>query len=179
MGSNGESGNGAVLSDPEYDPHVRGPLPIITVLLINTSPLTSTGLTAKTANSEAPSSPTEELRLSIHFHLDGVAMMRIVEVLDGNGDSLVRSTPRWMAEELVLNEKEMEGMDSYDVQVLSLHPAIVTSAGEDEGKEGEKEAAAREIYSLVARTGLAAAAHAGARAPSAAVEKFVAFAYGG
>lgn len=108
------------------DPFLRGPSPIFTAKLINVAPFTSTKLTSQTYRDGCDLSKMnfeEELQLSVHLHEDGVARIRIKEVLEGgDSPSSVRSTPRWTSDELVLNEKEMVAIE--EVQAISTNPAI-------------------------------------------------------
>jgi len=113
------------------DPFVRGPPAIFTAKLVNVAPLTSTKLTAQTYGDGCDLSKLsfeEELQLSVHLHEDGVARIRIKEVMEE--DSSVRSTPRWTSDELVLNEDEMVAVE--EVQAISTNPAIQEKFDESE-----------------------------------------------
>lgn len=110
------------------DPFVRGPSPIFTAKLVNVAPLTSTNLTAQTFYGNGcdltKMNFEEELQLSVHLHEDGVARIRIKEVLIEGEDSSssVRSTPRWTSDDLVLNEKEL--LTVKEVKAISTDPTI-------------------------------------------------------
>lgn len=113
------------------DPYVRGPPPVFTAKLVNVAPFTSTALTARAYGDGKcnPGAFAEELNLAVHLHEDGVARVRITEVLeDGVGP---RSAPRWTSDELVLNEKEMVAMKGEDVQVMSINPSIQQKLSSD------------------------------------------------
>lgn len=120
------------------DPFVRGPSPIFTAKLANVAPFTSTKLTAQTYGDGCDLSKMnfeEELQLSVHLHQDGVARIRIKEVL-GDDSLSVRSTPRWTSDELVLNEKEMVAVE--EVQAISTNPAIQGKFDESHSNNNDK-----------------------------------------
>lgn len=126
----------------EKDPYVRGPSPIMTANLINVAPFTSSALTAQTYGNgcgDASSGDFEEsLQLSVHLHRDGVARVRIKEVLS-DGKESARSVPRWTSDELVLNEEEMIAVER--VQVISVNPFVYdklstpTEKGDEENEQ--------------------------------------------
>ena len=69
----------------------------------------------------------------MHLHEDGVARVRITEVLeDGDGP---RSTPRWTSDKLVLNKKEMVATKEEDIQVMSVIPSIQQKLSLGQGKK--------------------------------------------
>ena len=137
------------------DPYVRGPTPIFTAKLSNVAPFTSTALTAQAYGDGKCNSGSfaEELNLAVHLHEDGVARVRITEVLeDGEGP---RSNPRWTSDELVLNEKEMVAMKEEDVQVMSANPSIQQNLSLGQGKYSN-EAVEEVISSLTKRANIEA-----------------------
>jgi alpha 1,3-glucosidase len=127
--------------DVAADPYVRGPSPFLTATLVNVAPFTSTALTARvygncnagssgSGSSSSNGSFVETLKLAVHLHEDGVARIRITEMLEhesatGGGP---RSTPRWTSDELVLNEKEMVGVNYDHVRVISTNLMILPSS---------------------------------------------------
>ena len=137
------------------DPYVRGPTPIFTAKLSNVAPFTSTALTAQAYGDGKCNSGSfaEELNLAVHLHEDGVARVRITEVLeDGEGP---RSNPRWTSDELVLNEKDMVAMKEEDVQVMSANPSIQQNLSLGQGKYSN-EAVEEVISSLTKRANIEA-----------------------
>ncbi len=154
------------------DPHIRGPAPILTARLVNRAPLTSTALTYRIygggdgdGGCDAPGA--EELNLAVHLHEDGVARLRITEVLEedvggdgggrrtGDGGSGRRSIPRWTSDELVLNEEGMTSTNAEDVQVMSVNPDIrerLSYLGTDMLASNESSGVA--ILSLIGRANL-------------------------
>lgn len=130
------------------DTHIRGPSPIFTARLTNTAPFTSSSLTAQAYGNGNCDAIEEELNLAVHLHEDGVARIRITEVLEGG--SAVRSTPRWTSDELVLNEDEMIGVGGESVRAVSTDAAIMgklSPGGRGAGSEG----AAEEIVSSLTK----------------------------
>ena len=116
-------GHSSSETEKSEDPFVRGPPPIFTAKLTNIAPFTSSMLTAQTYGEDCDLSKMnleEDLQLSVHLHEDGVARIRIKETLDEK--SMVRSSPRWTSDELVLNEEEMVAVEK--VQAVSTNPFI-------------------------------------------------------
>jgi len=114
--------------------NIRGPSPILTAKLVNVAPFTSTALTAQVYGNGKCTNGNfeEELNLAVHLHEDGVARVRITEVLDtDSGGNGARSSPRWTSDELVLNESEMVGVDPNTVEVLSTNPTIHAQLSSD------------------------------------------------
>lgn len=140
------------------DPFVRGPPPIFTAKLVNVAPLTSTKLTAQTYGEGCDFSKMnfdEELQLSVHLHEDGVARIRIKEVMEE--DSSVRSTPRWTSDELVLNEKEMVAVE--EVQAISTNPTVEGIFGESNNDKMSLGEMKSTISSLVKRANIDSASN--------------------
>jgi len=114
------------------DPYVRGPSPFLTATLANVAPFTSTALTASVYGNcnDGNGSFVETLNLAVYLHEDGVARIRITEVLENNnrggegGGRGPRSSPRWTSDELVLNEQEMVGVNGGNVRVMSTNALI-------------------------------------------------------
>lgn len=117
-----------VIEERGHDPHVRGPSPILMAKLVNIAPFTSTALTARAYGKKCVDSGNiiEELNLAVHLHKDGVARLRITEVLEEGREVKKgpRSVPRWTSDTLVLNEKEMKRMADVDVRVVCVNPSI-------------------------------------------------------
>lgn len=121
--------------DTRDDPYVRGPSPFLTATLANVAPFTSTALTASVygncndgggSSSGSGSSFVETLNLAVYLHEDGVARIRITEMLDQGEGGGPRSSPRWTSDELVLNEQEMVGVNGDTVRVISTNSLIST-----------------------------------------------------
>ncbi|KAL7537615.1 hypothetical protein ACHAXR_007963, partial [Thalassiosira sp. AJA248-18] len=152
------------------DTYIRGPSPVFTARLANVAPFTSTALTAQAygnCNNNSPNDGNrfeEELNLAVHLHEDGVARIRITEVLDDGG--AVRSAPRWTSDELVLNEKEMIGVKEESVRVLSVNPSIQEKLALNDREDGNNAEAA--ITSLTKRANI-----------SGPKENYVVLSYGG
>lgn len=138
----------------EDDPYVRGPSPVFTARLVNAAPFTSSELSAKTYGSGCNVDNMrfeEELQLAVHLHEDGVARIRITEVLlDGGAAAAgVRSNPRWTSDELVLNEKEMVSVE--EVKIASVNPSVQDKLLGDENVSLTKEEMEKMVSSLVKR----------------------------
>ncbi|KAL9189094.1 hypothetical protein ACHAXT_011584 [Thalassiosira profunda] len=129
----GAAGEGGLLSkfsrklmgrkEDAADPYMRGPPPVFTAKLKNAAPFTSTALTARAYGNgkcNLGEKYEEELNLAVHLHKDGVARVRITEVLDGGA----RAAHRWTSDELVLNADEMVGADVDGVEVFAVHPGV-------------------------------------------------------
>ncbi len=177
----------------DHDPHVRGPSPFLTATLVNVAPFTSTALTARVygnCNDDGISGFVETLKLAVYLHEDGVARIRITELLeqkssttngrgdDDGGTAGPRSTPRWTSDELVLNEKEMVGANGDSVRIIHTNPLIPSRLGlnvplEDDGagSDEEKNQILAILSSLIARANL------GLGLPSD-VDNFIALSYG-
>jgi len=142
----GDDGNDLL---PGGSDNVRGPKPILTAKLANVAPFTSTALTAQVygGNCDNNLNSEEELNISVHLHEDGVARIRITEVL---GDD-VRSTPRWTSDELVLNEKEMIGAGEETVQIVSTDTSIQSKLSLDGEERISKDVAEQVVTSLTQR----------------------------
>mmetsp|Transcript_13615 Transcript_13615/g.29620 ORF Transcript_13615/g.29620 Transcript_13615/m.29620 type:complete len:1155 (-) Transcript_13615:134-3598(-) len=139
----------------EGDATIRGPSPIFTAKLANVAPFTSTALTAQAygnGNCNSQNDFGEELNLAVHLHEDGVARIRITEVLE---EGVIRSTPRWTSDELVLNEKEMIGVNEESVQVMSTNPSIMEklSLGNEE-KSNSRDVVEGVVSSLAKRANM-------------------------
>jgi len=125
----------------------RGPGPIFSARLENIAPLTSCALTAQVYGKcdAAINGFNEELNLAIHLHQDGVARVRITEVLDDGA----RSSPRWTSDELVLNELEMVAVKS--VKIASMNSDIAGRLGDMATSLGDGQ---KMIRSLIKRASL-------------------------
>ena len=175
MGSSGSNTN-AINSSSGEDVYVRGPKPIFTARLLNVAPFTSTALTSRVyggghgcTDDDSKKNFEEELNLAIHLHQDGVARLRITEVLlddnnKGSNNSNVRSmkTPRCTLHELVLNENEMIGIQTQNFRGMSTNPVIhakLSSSSlntnkneeeeEEEGRTDDKISSPKEIETMV------------------------------
>ena len=153
MGSSGSNTN-AINSSSGEDVYVRGPKPIFTARLLNVAPFTSTALTSRVyggghgcTDDDSKKNFEEELNLAIHLHQDGVARLRITEVLlddnnKGSNNNNIRSTPRWTSDELVLNENEMIGIQTQNFRGMSTNPVIhakLSSSSLNNNKNEEEE----------------------------------------
>ena len=151
MGNNKDSisSSDSTTSSSKGVDNFMGPTPIFTAKLVNIAPFTSSALTAQVYGNNnnncnnIKSNFEEELKLSVHLHNDGVARIRITEVLLGGGgggggkNNAVRSTPRWTSDELVLNEKEMMGVDVNTVRIVSTNPSIQSKLASNNEVEGK------------------------------------------
>ncbi len=107
-------------------------------------------------NDDGISSFVETLKLSAYLHKDGVARIRITELLEqksstnngrGDDDGGIAgpiSTPRWTSDELVLNEKEMIGANGDNVRIIHTNQLIPSRLGlniplEDDGSNSDKD----------------------------------------
>ena len=150
------------------DTHIRGPSPIFTARLTNTAPFTSSSLTARTYGNGNCKAIQEELNLAVHLHEDGVVRIRITEVLEGG--SVVRSTPRWTSDELVLNEDEMIGVGEESVRAVSTDAAIMGKLSVGGQGAGSEEAAEEVVSSLTKRADIVE--------PDRSLDNFVVLSYG-
>ena len=132
---------------------VGGPGPVLTARIRNGAPLTSSALTARVYGgcdgAVGADDHGEELNLDVHLHADGVARVRITEVL-GAADG-PRSEPRWTSDELVLNAGEMTSVDAGDVTYSATDAGVLGGLG---GAGTGGEGAAGLIASLARRAGL-------------------------
>ena len=161
LGSAGHTSHGEQLQE---DPYVRGPSPVLTAKLVNVAPYTSTKLTADVNGCDlSKMNFEEELQLSIHLHQDGVARIRIKEVLeeDASSSSAPRSTPRWSSDDLVLNEKEMVTVE--EVQAISTNPTIQDkfddSNNNNSSDKMSKDAKRHMVSSLIKRANIDSASN--------------------
>jgi hypothetical protein len=99
-------------SNDEIDPFYRGIQPFFTATLVNQSPYSYWH--------GSGSESSEDLRLSIYLHDDGVARMRITEQYPANAfkSDQPYATPRWTSDELILNNGQFKAFPMEHVHVL-------------------------------------------------------------